>query len=72
MTARKGVVEQSAPTHAHHTHCASNQLSTIADRSMTLLGTDFEKRAIWQGSVEEPAAKDFVARKVHTIKWNEV
>jgi hypothetical protein len=36
------------------------------------LGTDFEKRAIWQGSVEEPAAKDFVARKVHTIEWNKV
>ncbi len=39
---------------------------------MTSLGTDFEKRAKWQGSVEEPAAKDFVARKVRTIKWNEV
>jgi hypothetical protein len=39
---------------------------------VTSLGTDFEKRAIWQGSVEEPAAKDFVVRKVHTIKWNEV
>jgi hypothetical protein len=39
---------------------------------MAFLGTDFEKRAKWQGSVEEPAAKDFVARKVHIIKWNEV
>jgi hypothetical protein len=39
---------------------------------MTFLGTDFEKRAKWQGSVEEPTAKDFVARKVCTIKWNEV
>jgi hypothetical protein len=39
---------------------------------MTFLGTDFEKRALWQGSIEEPAAKDFVARKVCTIKWNEV
>ncbi len=37
-----------------------------------LLGTDFKKRAIWQGSVEEPAAKDFVARKVRTIEWNKV
>jgi hypothetical protein len=36
------------------------------------LGTDFEKRAIWQGSVEEPAVKDIVVRKVRTIKWNEV
>jgi hypothetical protein len=39
---------------------------------MMFLGTDFEKRAKWQKSIEEPAAKDFVARKVHTIKWNEV
>ncbi len=28
--------------------------------------------AKWQGSVEEPAAKDFVAREVRTIKMNEV
>jgi hypothetical protein len=39
---------------------------------MTTLGTDFEKRAKWQGSIEEPAAKDFVARKVCTIEWNKV
>jgi hypothetical protein len=39
---------------------------------MTPLGTDFKKRAKWQGSVEEPAAKDFLARKVHTIEWNEM
>jgi hypothetical protein len=31
------------------------------------LGTDFEMHAIWQGYVEDPAAKDFVARKAHTI-----
>jgi hypothetical protein len=36
------------------------------------LGIDFEMRAIWQGSIEEPAAKDFVARKVHTIEWKKV
>ncbi len=30
---------------------------------MTSLGTDFEKRAKWQGSIEEPTAKDFVARR---------
>ena len=36
------------------------------------LGTDFKKRAKWQGSVEEPTAKDFAVRKVHTIKWNKV
>ncbi len=39
---------------------------------MTSLGTDFEKCAKWQGSGEEPAGKDFVARKVRTIKWNKV
>ncbi len=39
---------------------------------MTSLGTDFEKHAKWQGSVEEPTAKDFVARKVRTIEWNKV
>ncbi len=39
---------------------------------MTSLGTDFEKRAKWQGSVEEPAAKDFVARKVRTIELTKV
>jgi hypothetical protein len=39
---------------------------------MTSLGTDFEMHAKWQGSLEEPAAKDFVVRKVRTIKldWN--
>jgi hypothetical protein len=30
---------------------------------MTSLGTVFETHAIWQGYVEDPAAKDFVARK---------
>jgi hypothetical protein len=39
---------------------------------MTLLGKDFETHAKWQGSVEEPAAKDFLARKVHTIILNKV
>ncbi len=34
---------------------------------MTFLGTDFEMHAIWQGYVEDPTAKDFVARKAHTI-----
>jgi hypothetical protein len=34
---------------------------------MTFFGPDFEKRAIWQGFVEKPAAKDFVVRKVRTI-----
>jgi hypothetical protein len=39
---------------------------------MTFLGTYFEKRAKWQDSIEEPTAKDFVARKVRTIKLNKV
>jgi hypothetical protein len=39
---------------------------------MTSLGTDFKKRAKLQGSVEKPAAKDFVARKVRTIKLTQV
>jgi hypothetical protein len=34
---------------------------------MTSLGTDFETHSIWQGYVEDPTAKDFVARKARTI-----
>ncbi len=41
-------------------------------KDVTSLGTDFKTHAKWQGSVEEPTAKDFVARKVHTIELNEV
>ncbi len=41
-------------------------------KDMTSLGTDFETHAKWQGSVEEPALKDFVARKVRTIELNKV
>jgi hypothetical protein len=69
---KKRDVDQSAPTHAHHTHCTPMQLGTTANQSKTFLGTDFEKHAKWQGSVEEPAAKDFVARKVRTIKENKM
>ncbi len=29
--------------------------------------TDIETHAIWQGYIEDLAAKDFVARKAHTI-----
>ncbi len=36
-------------------------------KDMMSLGTDFETHAIWQGYVEEPAAKDFIARKARTI-----
>ncbi len=38
-------------------------------KDMTSLGTDFEKHAKWQGSIEEPATKDFVARKVSLLNW---
>jgi hypothetical protein len=41
-------------------------------KDMTSLGTDFEMHAIWQGYFEEPAAKDFVARKAHTITLSKV
>ncbi len=41
-------------------------------KGMTSLRTDFKKHAKWQGYAEEPTAKDFVARKVHTIEWNKV
>jgi hypothetical protein len=39
---------------------------------MMSLGTDFETHANWQGYVEVPTAKDFVARKVHTITLRKV
>ncbi len=38
---------------------------------MTSFGTDFETHAIWQGYVEDPAAKDFVVRKAGTIALSE-
>ncbi len=40
-------------------------------QDMTSLGTDFEMHAIWQRYVEDPAAKDFVARKARTIALSE-
>jgi hypothetical protein len=41
-------------------------------KDMTSFGTDFEMHAIWQGYVEEFAAKDFVARNAHTIALSKV
>jgi hypothetical protein len=41
-------------------------------KDVTFLGTDFEMHVKWQGSVEEPAAKDFIAKKVNTIELNKV
>jgi hypothetical protein len=40
-------------------------------KDMTSLGTDFETHAIWQGYIEDPAAKDFIARKAYTIALSE-
>jgi hypothetical protein len=39
---------------------------------MTFLRTDFEMHAIWQGYVEDYAAKDFLARKARTIALSKV
>jgi hypothetical protein len=39
---------------------------------MTSFGTDFEMHAIWKGYVENPAEKDFVARKARTIALSKV
>jgi hypothetical protein len=39
---------------------------------MTSFVTDFETHAIWQGYVEDPTAKDFVARKARTIALSKV
>jgi hypothetical protein len=36
-------------------------------KDMTSFETDFETHAIWQGYVEDPTAKNFVARKAQTI-----
>jgi hypothetical protein len=43
------------------------QLGRQLLKDMTSLGTDFEMHAIWQGYIEDPAAKDFEARKACTI-----
>ncbi len=62
-------VEQSAPTHVHHTHGASRLLGTTADRRYNvpwdwLRDTCQMARVHWG-----TAAKDFVGREVHTMKW---
>jgi hypothetical protein len=38
---------------------------------MTSFVTDFEMHAIWQGYVEDPAAKDFIAGRACTIALSE-
>ncbi len=41
-------------------------------KDMTSLGTDFETHCIWQGYIEDPAAKDFIVRKARTIALSKV
>ncbi len=41
-------------------------------KDMMPLGTDFAMHAIWQGYVDDPAAKDFVVRKACTIALSKV
>jgi hypothetical protein len=38
---------------------------------MMSFGTDFETHAIWQGYIEDPAAKDFIEKKARTIALSE-
>ncbi len=65
-------VEQSAPTHAHHTHCASRQLGTTANQRY-----DVPRDWLWEACQMARVRwvthrKGFVARNIHTIKLNEV
>ncbi len=64
--------EWSAPTIVRHIYGASEPLGMKLLKDMMSLGTDFETHAIWQGYVEDPAAKDFVVRKAHTIALSTV
>ncbi len=64
--------EWSAPNIMHHIHGASVLLGMQLLKDMTSLGTDFETHAIWQGYVEDPTMKDFVARKARTIVMSKV
>jgi hypothetical protein len=41
-------------------------------KDMTSFRTDFATHAIWQGYIEDPAAKDFVARKANPIALSKV
>jgi hypothetical protein len=61
-------MQKAVPSKDYFTH-----LKTLINaQSMTSLGTDFETHVIWQGYIEDPAAKDFVARKACTIALSEV
>ncbi len=54
----------------HLIHGASVLSGTLLLKDMTSFVTDFETHVIWQGYIEDPAAKDFVARKARTIALN--
>ncbi len=69
---RERDIEQSAPTHAHHTHCASRPLGTTADWRYDVPRDWLREACQMQRYVEEPTAKDFVARKVRIIKLTKV
>jgi hypothetical protein len=51
---------------ASHPRCFCVVGDVVAQRS-TYHVTDFETHAIWQGYVEDPAVRHFVARKARTI-----
>jgi hypothetical protein len=71
LTARKETLSnQPQLTHVTPTVLLGSWVLQPLEGVMSL-ETDFEKPAIWQRSVEEPAAKDFIARKVRTMEWNE-
>jgi hypothetical protein len=48
-------------------HGKSALMGMLLLKDMTSFRTDFETHAMWQGYVENPTAKDFVARKARTI-----
>ncbi len=65
-------VEQSAPTHAHHTHCASRQPGTTADRRYEVPRDWIQEACQMAGVLWGTCCKGFCARKVRTIKLNKV
>ncbi len=47
-------------------------LGTWLLKDVTSVGTYFETHAIWQGYIEDPAAKGFLVRKACTITLSKV
>ncbi len=64
---QKGTLSDQPPTIVHHIHGNSVPLGTTVAQRYESLGTDFETHVIWQGYVEDLAAKDFIPRKACTI-----